>query len=124
MYKYINVKYININITFSGYINGKRLAQTLYYPAGLSATCVLRQPNSTVEMDPMNLTSAARDRLLNRGEVSRLFNDGCLRVFQKGVKLENFVPPPQYIGRNERDLMNATNAGQICFANDHRCTWG
>uniref|UniRef100_A0A914W7B2 ABC transporter domain-containing protein n=1 Tax=Plectus sambesii TaxID=2011161 RepID=A0A914W7B2_9BILA len=73
------------------YVSGSSIAKTMYNPAGVGATCLLRYANeSLVPTDAMNMTDRdwVRETLLDR-----YFIPTCRRVFVEGLQLVNFVPP-------------------------------
>ena len=69
-----------------------KLIETLHYASGVAATCVLRSPfNSSFDaalLRQVNFTHQSYDLL------SKYFEPSCESVFVRGLRLENFVPPP------------------------------
>ncbi|CAH1785688.1 unnamed protein product [Owenia fusiformis] len=84
------------------------LIQTLHLPSGVGATCVLKKPfNNSFDVDILKtLNTTSSFHLLQK-----YFEPKCQHVFERGLPLENFVPPvpkESNLLRSRRLLTNET----------------
>ncbi|XP_072520888.1 ATP-binding cassette sub-family A member 2 isoform X2 [Salminus brasiliensis] len=70
----------------------QKIINTLRFPSGVGATCVLKTPfNSTLDQLAQTLNPYANN---SKTLAARYFDSMCLDSFTQGVPLSNFVPPP------------------------------
>uniref|UniRef100_A0A4W4HDR5 ATP-binding cassette sub-family A member 2 n=1 Tax=Electrophorus electricus TaxID=8005 RepID=A0A4W4HDR5_ELEEL len=82
-----------------------RVTNTLRFPSGVGATCVLKTPfNSTLDQLAQTFNPYAQNA---KTLAARYFDPMCQDSFTQGVPLSNFVPPPPHF---EDGLWNYTVA--------------